>query len=76
MKDAVLQSAKDILKRKRKKKKSWINKDTLKPTEKKRNAFLVWQADRTNVHKKREYKELCKHVRHAVGLIKKNGLMT
>ena len=68
------QSAKDIPKRKRKNK-SWIIEDTLKPTEEKQNAFLVWQADRTNVYKKRECKELFKYVRHAVGLIKRNGLM-
>ena len=55
MKDAVLQSAMDILKQKQNKK-SWIIEDSLKLTEKKRNAFLVWQADRTNVHKKRETK--------------------
>jgi hypothetical protein len=41
MKDTVLQTAKDILKRKQKKQKSWIMEDTLKLTEKKRMMELL-----------------------------------
>jgi hypothetical protein len=40
----------------------------------KQNAFLVWQADRTNVHKKWEYKELCRHVRHAARIDKEKWM--
>ena len=49
--------------------------DTLKLQKlKKRNAFLVGQTDRTNVHKEQEYRELCKHVRHAFRIDKEKWI--
>ena len=63
VKNAILHTAKGTLKKKWKKRKKWITESTLELSEKKRNAFLIWQEDRKNEHKRKEYRELCKYVR-------------
>ena len=66
VKDAILHTAEGTLKKKWKKRKKWITESTLELTEKKRKAFLIWQEDRKNEHKRQEYRGLCKYVRRSV----------
>ena len=66
LKEALVGSAEQHLKRRRMAKKKWISDDTLELVETKRMAFRRWQEHRTDKKKQKEYQAMCKKVRQAL----------
>ena len=66
LKEALVGSAEQHLRRKHMAKKMWISDETLELVETKRTAFRSWQEHRTDVEKRKEYWDLCKKVRQAL----------
>ena len=74
LKEALVGSAEQHLRRRRMAKKRWISDDTLELVEAKRTAFQRWQEHPTNVEKRKEYRDLCKKVRQALKVDKEKWL--
>ena len=73
LKKAVLKLAQKHLQGRRKKQSRWMSDKTIETIEAKRRAFLRWQEQREDARRQKEYRDLCKRVRKAVKMTKRNG---
>ena len=65
LKEAVVECAEKHLQRRRQPQRQWLSADTMVLAEKKRQRFVLWQEQRTNVEQRQEYLTLCRQVRRA-----------
>ena len=66
LKKALVDAAEQHLHQRRQPQKEWISTDTLRLTEEKRVAFVMWQNQRACEEKRKHYVALCKLVRQSV----------